>query len=343
MTTHISRDVIESFAQQILRNQEECEFHSFWIGVTVGGPIEAQEAVVLKAELKRRVGERVEAVAPHLNATPAGPDVRFILHHPEGRVVVIVQPLLVYGRYRKHSREIPQSRWPCRWCRGQGCEKCEGTGKRFDRTVEEILAQPVLAVSRAVRTKLHSIGREDVDARMLGRGRPFILECSSPRVRTFDLGAIQEEVNHACREECEFFELQLVKPDLRERMKEMNPDKSYRALVHCLVPARREAVAKLAGLRDVTLTQETPRRVLHRRPNRVRERVVRECAVEFLGASDPVEKFYLTLRTQSGAYIKEFISGDQGRTRPSVDQMLGVPCDCIELDVLEVHCDPLKE
>jgi len=35
---------------------------------------------------------------------------------------------------------------------------------------------------------LHGMGREDVDARMLGRGRPFIIEIKEPRRRHFDLG-----------------------------------------------------------------------------------------------------------------------------------------------------------
>jgi len=37
-----------------------------------------------------------------------------------------------------------------------------------------------------------------------------------------------------------------------------------------------------------------------------------------------------------GLYIKELISGDDGRTKPSISEILNTPAECIELDVLEV-------
>jgi tRNA pseudouridine synthase 10 len=44
----------------------------------------------------------------------------------------------------------------------------------------------------------------------------------------------------------------------------------------------------------------------------------------------------LKIKAQGGAYIKEFISGDEGRTVPSVSSMLQNDAICTELDVLEV-------
>ena len=38
-----------------------------------------------------------------------------------------------------------------------------------------------------------------------------------------------------------------------------------------------------------------------------------------------------------GLYIKELISGDDGRTKPSVSSILNKNCICKELDVLKVH------
>jgi len=44
----------------------------------------------------------------------------------------------------------------------------------------------------------------------------------------------------------------------------------------------------------------------------------------------------LTMEVQSGTYIKELISGDDGRTRPSISEMIEVPCKVTELDVMEI-------
>jgi len=190
---------------------------------------------------------------------------------------------------------------------------------------------------------MHSVGREDVDARMLGRGRPFVLELGMPRVRTFDLAPIQELLNRTLAGEVEVEQLQFTDRGLLERMLRLSPDKSYRAAVECLAPVPREAVERLGLLRDLVLRQETPRRVLHRRANLVRRRTVRTCSGQIAETGAMIRRFELTVRVQSGTYIKELVSGDEVRTNPSIRGILRAPCDCAELDVLDVHCDPMAD
>jgi len=35
--------------------------------------------------------------------------------------------------------------------------------------------------------------------------------------------------------------------------------------------------------------------------------------------------------------VKELISGDNGKTKPNISEMIGIPCKVKELDVLEVN------
>jgi tRNA pseudouridine synthase 10 len=340
----IPDEMIEAFARAVLRLRAEYEFGTFWLGTRVAGPVTQEEALAIKQEVNRRVGQCVERTAPGLAASLERAVIRIELNYPAGGArVQRLRPLLIYGRYRKLSREIPQSKWPCRRCRGAGCDVCGGTGKRFQRSVEELVAAPILPVCGGAGTKMHSVGREDVDARMLGRGRPFVLELGMPRVRTFDLAPIQEALNRTLAGEIAVEQFQFADRDLLDRMVRMSPDKSYRAAVECHAPVPREAVDRLGSLRDLMLRQETPRRVLHRRPNLVRRRTVRTCSVEISETGPIIRRFDLTVRVQSGTYIKELISGDEGRTTPSISAILRAPCDCAELDVLEVHCDPVME
>ena len=43
--------------------------------------------------------------------------------------------------------------------------------------------------------------------------------------------------------------------------------------------------------------------------------------------------FKLYLKTQAGTYVKEFVHGDLGRTRPNISELLGFPADILALDV----------
>ena len=45
----------------------------------------------------------------------------------------------------------------------------------------------------------------------------------------------------------------------------------------------------------------------------------------------------MEVRTEAGLYVKELVNGDGGRTQPSVAGVLGVPAECVELDVTAIH------
>ncbi|MEM2676710.1 MAG: tRNA pseudouridine(54/55) synthase Pus10, partial [Candidatus Bathyarchaeia archaeon] len=47
-------------------------------------------------------------------------------------------------------------------------------------------------------------------------------------------------------------------------------------------------------------------------------------------------KAEMRVRCQGGLYVKELVSGDEGRTTPSVSEILGQKAKPIKLDVLNV-------
>ncbi|MEE3419062.1 MAG: hypothetical protein VZQ62_07000 [Methanosphaera sp.] len=49
------------------------------------------------------------------------------------------------------------------------------------------------------------------------------------------------------------------------------------------------------------------------------------------------KKLRLKIKCQGGLYIKELISGDEGRTVPSVSSVTNNKALCTQLDVLKVH------
>jgi tRNA pseudouridine synthase 10 len=261
-----------------------------------------------------------------------GADLVFLADLPVGRVEVTVMPVYLQGRYRKLDRTLPQTRWPCRRCQGRGCTTCGGTGKTYPTSVEELLGGPFVRAAGAEGTRFHGMGREDIDARMLGRGRPFVLELLRPRVRSFDLAGIAADLGPEAAGRVELVDVRPAEAADVVRVKEAAPEKSYRVGVLGEAPVAKVNEALTLALARA-IAQRTPRRVAHRRSDRVRTR--RIVAAHLVDADGG--RFTLDVRTEAGTYVKEWVEGDEGRTEPSLASLVGAPLKVEYLDVLEIH------
>lgn len=89
------------------------------------------------------------------------------------------------------------------------------------------------------------------------------------------------------------------------------------------------------------LDQKTPIRVLHRRPLATRKKKIHEMNAKLI--TDRRNLFELRVTTEAGTYVKEFVHGDFGRTKPSVGDLIGHEVDIVALDVLGINLDWPKE
>ncbi len=123
-------------------------------------------------------------------------------------------------------------------------------------------------------------------------------------------------------------------------LKDAKWEKSYLISFNVDGGATREELEEAAvTLSGTVIKQRTPQRVAHRRADKERPRLVKELIlVDLSGGKATVE-----VRGESGIYVKELIHGDRGRTQPSMAEMLGRPCEVVELDVLQVHDDDRGE
>jgi tRNA pseudouridine synthase 10 len=284
-----------------------------------------------RGAFNRELGKRLEAATGATGGTQRA-EVVFLADLAVGRVEVTVLSLYLKGRYRKFDRTLPQTKWPCRHCDGRGCDRCGMTGKTYPASVEELIAGPALTASRAEGSRFHGMGREDIDARMLGRGRPFVLELLRPRVRSLDLDRIVADVRSRHGAQVEVDGLAFTDGQEVVRIKEAAPEKSYRVGVigHAPVEKVNEALEFVHGR---AIAQRTPTRVAHRRSDRIRSRRIVAGSVVEVGEG----RFTLDLRTEAGTYVKEWVEGDGGRTAPSLSELLGEPLTVEFLDVLEIH------
>lgn len=86
----------------------------------------------------------------------------------------------------KLSRNVSQSRWLI---------EDERMG---DGSVQEIIADVIFPDFKADFYKFHAAGREDIDVRMLGKGRPFMLELSNARtiLSTEEIQKMEQCINN---------------------------------------------------------------------------------------------------------------------------------------------------
>ena len=336
-------DQVPRFAEAVAEKLQEVQFDNFLVGTRVDPVIQAREeelwsvvgqehAEPIKSELNREIGKAVYAINGK-DVEFKNPQVVALVDTRFAHVELDVAPLFFYGRYRKLSREIPQTKWPCRVCQGKGCQRCGDTGKMYATSVQEQVGDIILPYAKAREHFFHGMGREDIDALMLGNGRPFVIEISHPVVRDLDLAAIGQEINDKGKG---LVEVEGLRPSTREevrKIKDATPEKEYRVQVSIHGKVNKGRVDEvLRTFNRTRIVQRTPVRVSHRRADLKRERYIVYVVLEELQD----DRMTLRLRTESGTYVKEFVHGDEGRTEPNLSEMLGVPCTVDALDVIGI-------
>ena len=343
---------INVYAKRAEKYLENLEFTNFLIGTALDAHIinnednfkathNLLEAESFKNHFNREVGKNLSLIL----GKPAEfgmPDITIIYSIKFGTfdISLLLRSLFVYGRYNKFVRGIPQTHWNCRLCRGRGCESCKFTGKQYPTSVEELISPKFVNEAKADGSKFHGAGREDIDVRMLGNGRPFILELNNPKIRTLDLIKIQNKVNKSNKKKIKVSDL---KYSSKERVKNMklsaeNTKKVYEAIVISKKKISKDTfdvlLKKLKAVYEKQkLQQRTPIRVSHRRADKIREKTIFRVEGKFIKPN--ISEFIV--EAQGGTYIKELISGDNGRTTPSFSDVYGFSLECKKLDVLKIY------
>lgn len=247
---------------------------------------------------------------------------------PRHRLGFSYDSVFVAGRYNKYSSELSQTPWFL----DDGTRLHEGS-------VEELVCGPLQRFFGADEYRFSASGREDIDVRMLGNGRPFYVELVNahaalqPPARYAEM---QAAIN-ASTALVQVAHLQPITAAQTARLKEAEASKikHYRALVWTSKRFTAADRATLEAVHDLPVAQLTPLRVLHRRTLATRHKVVHSLAVEQLSPHFVV----LSLKTSAGTYIKEFVHGDLGRTQPNIGSLLGCDADILQLDVTAVETD----
>jgi len=335
---------LDELAAKSLEKLKAYEYSTFLVGVELPTQVEEREdefkaefdvkhGESMRNEFSRDIGKEISKITKKV-AEYKKPDVVIILNPFTGQVTLQANPLYIKGRYKKLTRGIPQSKWVCVKCRGKGCPRCNWTGKMYPESVEEIIAGPTLEKTGGEDASFHAAGREDVDARMLGRGRPFVIEVKKPKRRFIDLRELAQYINERAQGKVKVLNLRFAdKNAVRKLKKTEASEKVYRAIVEFDRNVSDEELKILEEtFTNAVVRQQTPLRVLHRRADLVREKYIYEAKTKRL----TLNRVEMTISCQGGLYIKELITGDEGRTNPCVSGVIKAKTKAIALDVLNV-------
>jgi tRNA pseudouridine synthase 10 len=313
---------LDKWVEKLVKSSKKYEFKKFLIGTRLTSDLIQKEEELweevgidycepLKAEVNREIGKLLENKVKAIG-DPKNADINFILDFKKNKVIVEVNPLFIYGEYQKLIRGIPQTKWP---------------SKKYRKSVEEIIAKPFMKATKGRGHNLHGLGREDIDARCLA-WRPFVLEILNPQYRRLKLNKISRKMMKGVKVR----KLRLSSIKEVRKIKEMKVDKTYSMLIDCKKPLEKKDLKKIRNIVG-GIKQKTPTRVLHRRADRYRVRKVKEIRYKYINK----KRFSLTVKGEAGLYIKELVSGDSGRTRPSISFLLDNDCTCKNLDVVKIH------
>lgn len=233
------------------------------------------------------------------------PRMEEVMYIDEGKILIKIynSPIYIYGRYIKMSRNM--------------CQTPLSIGGKFktDRNVSDFCTH--FEKFYGGTSKFMGCGREDIDVRCL-EGRPFIIEITNP---TMNLE--RDELNVNLYEDVDILDCSVVTRECKDLVNCSEPDKFYNLLIFS------NEKIKFDLHSDILISQKTPLRVLHRRPNLTREKMI-----QVLNSEEYFDEGYyydVNIKASSGAYIKEWVNGDFGRTVPNLNS------DLLELDVVRVE------
>ncbi len=353
-TCYLCHDIFsnsQTYVNRTIQALEEFEFNNFLIGSSPKSQIINQEDIFktefnlleaesFKSHFNRTIGKNL--MIP-LKKDPefTYPDILIIfsIGFETFKVELVIKSIFIFAKYNKLLRGIPQTHWFCKNCNGEGCELCNFSGKQYLISVEDLITPEFIKESKATESRFHGAGREDIDVRMLGSGRPFILELRNPKVRNLDLNKIEKKVNKTNKKKIKIQDLRYSnkKEVIKIKSEAKDTKKVYRAKVEAIKKISKEIFdQKVIQLKNTfenkEIHQRTPHRVSHRRADKIRKKMVFKIEEKFIKANI----FEFTIKTQGGTYIKELINGDNGRTSPSFSEIFDIPLICKELDVLKI-------
>ncbi|UCC91318.1 MAG: tRNA pseudouridine(54/55) synthase Pus10 [Candidatus Aenigmatarchaeota archaeon] len=310
-------DNLSKISDKILKTLKPMDFETCLVGVKMSDSLVMNEEALwertgvkysepIKSEIGRELGKMLAEKAGR-RVDPSKPDILIIFDVQKGGTEIFSNSLFVYGEYKKFVRGLPQTKSP-----------------RYKKTIQDVIAKPFMRFTSASSNVLHALGREDKEAKCLA-WRPFVLELKQPMKRRIDFKRVKKEIN--MRKEVKVRRLRISDKKEVSLLKSKRPYKVYRVVVDFERKVEKVGnVRKLVGV----VRQGTARRVLPSKPDKIKDKKIKSIKWKRINN----KRYRFEIKTESGLYLKELVSGDSGRTNPSFSKVLGNKAKVREFDLI---------
>jgi tRNA pseudouridine synthase 10 len=320
-------DSLDLIADRMIDAVRGYEFETFLIGATLPTQVYEREDAMrarlkfrgmesIKNQLTKELGMRLARLAGK-KVEYMKPDVMISLAIDKENnmdIAVKSRPLVLYGRYIKKFRGMPQKQDRCQLCKGRGCDSCNHTGLSSYDSIEGVIAKGLVEITGGQVPKFSWIGSEDRSSLVLGSGRPFYVRVFNPKKRRLNKSRIRVDGVTAI-----LLVIDDDEPELQPRFKVKT-----KIHVKCEKDLSKDDMKKLNSLDGTEVSFENKSKMATKK--------LYSAKAHWIGSS----QFALTMVADGGLMIKWFVGGDE-YMKPNISEILGCKCLCVMFDILDVE------
>lgn len=327
-TCYICKNILsnlQTYVEKLGELSSDYQFSSFLVGAVLKSSTSDKDDII-RSKFKLRGIDSIKTTVTHQIAKKfarktktkvdyLNPDLTFTINFKKDSCELRARPLLFYGRYTKKTRGLTQKQTPCSYCKGRGCFLCNYYGiSKFD-SVEGRVVKFLHGKFGGTPTKMTWIGGEDKNSLVLGRGRPFFVKLSNPKLRKIKLDK-------------RYVQGEIVIHNLRIIEKIPKESLPFRSKIQLSILTKNEI--KPNNLKLLKRLKKEPI-LIFEKPNKRTAKNIYE--IRYKKASST--SFSLWITADGGLPIKRFVEG--GNVRPNLSEILENKCVCKEFDFQEIE------
>lgn len=307
---------------------EKYEFDTFLIGTSLATPFLEREdrirsrfkirgKINIKSHITKEIRERIEKTTKK-KPDSYNPELTLnlnILEDKKYNLTIKTRPLILAGRYIKTERGIPQRKTKCEICYGSGCARCKYSGFSQEMSIEGFISEKIRCLTDSSQTKFSWTGSEDKNSLVLGRGRPFFVEVSNPKMRSFLSNST------------------VITGDGFSAFISLHP-KGYSMLRPSFMTKTRIVIrsGKVIGENDLRKLNSIGGLTIRFRNKRsFVERKIHSSTASMLDSTT----FVVEIMADSGLPIKHFVNGKK-YVLPNISELIGIRCECLLFDIVDL-------